>query len=63
METNNKEEFENTEIENLELVRVGDGIYQVFNRRTGRYHDLELGIDTIPDEKIEILAEVVENGC
>jgi len=34
----------------LKLVQVNERVYRVFNTKTGRFHDLELGIDMIPDE-------------
>ena len=58
METSRKEEIENTEFQYLDFVRVGEREYMLFNKRTERFHDAELGIDFIPNEKVEILAEV-----
>ena len=35
------------ERDNLEFVLVGDRVYRVFNKKTQRFHDAELGIDLI----------------
>ena len=59
MEMNWKDEIENIErkrvqekiIENernnLTFLEVAEGIYRVFNKKTNRFHDLELGIDMV----------------
>ena len=59
MEINWKDENENierkrfqmevikNERDNLTFVEVGDRIYRVFNKKTNRFHDLELGIDLV----------------
>ena len=33
------------EKENLKFKKVGENVYRVFNTKTKRFHDLELGID------------------
>ena len=59
MEMNWKDEIENierkrvqeevikNERDNLTFVEVAEGRYRVFNKKTKRFHDLELGIDLV----------------
>ena len=59
MEVNWKDEIENmerkriqeevidNERDNLTFVEVGERTYRVFNKKTKRFHDLELGIDIL----------------
>lgn len=35
------------EEENLTFLKVRDRTYRVFNKKTNRFHDLELGIDVV----------------
>jgi len=63
MKRNWKEELENIErketqeifVENehgqLTFVQVGEKTYRVFNMRTKCFHDFDLGIDLVTDEK------------
>lgn len=39
--------MENDERQFITLVKVGERIYRPFNARTGRFHNLELGIDEV----------------
>jgi len=59
MEMNWKDEIQNierkrvqgetaeNERDNLTFVKVGNKTYRVFNKKTKRFHDLELGIDLV----------------
>jgi len=59
MEMNFKDEIQNIERkmvqeivkhkeeENLTFLKVRDRTYRVFNKKTNRFHDLELGIDVV----------------
>lgn len=42
-----QEEISFGEKPSLTFVRVGEGRYRVFNKKTERFHDLELGIDVL----------------
>ena len=42
-----QEELVENERDNLTFVEVGDRRYRVFNKKTNRFHDLELGIDMV----------------
>ncbi len=39
--------MEKDERENLKFVKVNENTYRVFNTKTGRFHNLELGIDEV----------------
>ena len=67
MKRNWKEEIENIErkIEQeialeddrnyLTFVEAGDRCHRILNKKTNRFHDLELGIDVLTDENGKIL--------
>ena len=37
----------NLEKPDLTFVKVADNVYRVFNGKTGRFHNIELGIDEV----------------
>jgi hypothetical protein len=61
MEMRKDEKIESRELSYLDFVPVGERAYMLFIKRTGRFHNAELGIDFFPAKKVEIVAGGDEN--